>query len=164
MSEVIFGYKRNADIWHPNIELRFAFYVLENGDVIIKKYLNDVKIIKTEKIIIPLAVVENIKKFLTEQKKLIDRLPKKIYSFTIDGCLDCFHFLGNKIYCWNPERIVGERYKELEFHLGELSPEMKEVVQQHNYLLAVFEYVFNLLKDYGLKVYSWEKLGCEWIV
>lgn len=162
MAKIISGYKRPASFFRPEIELMFAFYIFDNGDVTIKKFSYEEKIIKTKKIIVPQSVVEDIKKYLMGQKNLIDKLPEEINSFTICGGRDYFNFLGKKFCCWNPERIVGERRKKFDFFVEKLSPEGEEIIHQHNYIFEIFEIIYSFLKDYGLKLNSSEYLSCDW--
>ena len=162
MTEIIFGYECPASFFRPKIELMFAFYVFDYGEVTIKKFSYEENIIKIKKIIIPSSVIETIKKYLIEQKNLIDKLPKEIPSFVICGDKHYFNFIGKEFYCWNPEKIIGERYEKLESCIGKLSPEGKEVVLQHNYIFEIFETIYTILKDYGLKVNSSEYLVCDW--
>ena len=162
LAEIIFGYKCPASFFRPKIKLKFAFYVFDSGEVTIKKFLEEEQTIKIKKVIIPQTVVEDIKKYLIGQKNLIDKLPKEISSFTICGGRDYFNFIGKEFYCWNPEKIVGERYKKLESCIGKLSHEADEIVRQHNYIFEIFDKIYSFLKNYGLKVHSWKYFRCNW--
>lgn len=41
-------------------------------------------------------------------------------------------------------------------------PDIYEIIRQQNSLLEIFESVYDILKDYGLTVKSWQHFGCDW--
>lgn len=167
LAEIIFGYKFSPAFIHFGVSEEFSFEVYDEGTVNYKKNIIggkrfESKIIETKKIIIPMSVVEDIKKILIEQKNLIDKLPEEINNYSFDGSYDKFNFLGKKISCLNISRTSAEDYKKIELRWGKLSPYMNEIIQQQNSVLEIFESVYKILKNYGLKVYSWKNFSCDW--
>ena len=80
MSKIIFGYEIN-NVWKGG----YSFSVYKNGIANTKKLSVSGKIIESKNFSIPQSVVDNIKKYLLEQKNLIENLPKEIFGFTVDG-------------------------------------------------------------------------------
>ena len=177
MAKIIFGYEMSTcPIRLPYVVTEFKFSVYEKGTVRLKRIRTkheringelNFKIISydSEKIIIPLSVVENIKKYLKSQKKRIDRLPEYICNNSCDGKADIFNFMGKKIHCANISRHDLNKPSEDEITFGSVASFRPQVgiriMKQENAVLEIFENVYNLLKDYGLKVYSWG-FYCDW--
>lgn len=188
MAKIIFGYKNKAACNFLGNSDGWSFDVYEKGTVRIKKFSFDKKIFLSEKILIPLNVVENIKKILFENKVLIDSLPTNINNHSCDGSYDIFNFEGKKISCLNISRHSEEKFilnslnfdteffdsrvekiiadseniisKYREYFYEKYSEEI-QVIRHENYVLKIFESIYEVLKEYGLKV-NFESFYCEW--
>ncbi|MBR5914261.1 MAG: hypothetical protein IKZ58_07865 [Selenomonadaceae bacterium] len=171
MAEIIFGYKCSPVFIHCGVSEEFYFNVYSKGTVryktnIIGSNFSESKVIESKKIIIPMSVVEDLKKILIEQKNLIDKLPKNIDNLSDDGAYHDFNFLGKKISCLNISQHDLDENSEAKILLSEnshfYSSLKKTIMEQENNVLKIFESVYNILKNYGLKVYSWKYFCCDW--
>ena len=162
LAKIIFGYKCSPAFGHIETTEGHSFEIFENGEIILKKFVMSGRVIEIEKIIIPLLIVEDVKKILIKQKILIDKLPEEINNNSLDGGFDYFNFLGKKISFLNITRTSEDDCKKMELRWGKLSSYMNEVIQQQNFVLEIFESVYEILKNYGLKVYSWKSFSCDW--
>ena len=159
MKEIIFGYK-NLPVWKGG----YSFSVYEDGIVNYEKLSVKRLVIESKEIVIPKSVVEDVEKCLIKQKILIDKFPEKQINsgFLIDGAIDYFNFIGNEIYCWNILRMSNEDIYKMELKYGKFSLDTMNIVQLQNNILEVFESAYKFLKNYGLKVYSWNHFHCDW--
>ena len=157
MSKIVFGYKI-VPVWRGG----HYFTVYEDGIVKYKKFVYGLGTTESKEISIPKTVVEDLQKCLTDKKSLIDKLPKQIDSWLIDGACHYFNFMGRQISGWNIMRPSEEYYKRLEECAEKLPRNMPEIIQQQHYVLEIFESIYDVLKDYGLKVETSHFLDCDW--
>lgn len=171
MAKIIFGYECSAVLLQRHVIEEFSFKIYEKGTVRYKKNtigrnFSESKVIESKKIILPKSIVEDLKKILHEEKILIEQLPDEINNHSLDGAYHDFNFLDKKISCLNIGRHDLDEISEPKIFIGEVScfiPQSEKItMQQENSVLRIFESVYEILKDYGLKVYSWEYFYCEW--
>lgn len=189
LAKVVFGYKNIASCNFLGNSDGWSFKIYEKGTVRIKKFTFDNQIISSEKFYIPFNVVEKIKKILFENKSLIDNLSSNIDNHSCDGSYDIFNFYGKKITCLNISRSSEEKimkatlevdsefwdsevpkiiarseniFSAYRVYFNEKHSELIETIRQENKVLKIFEAVYNILKNYGLTVYSWNTFYCDW--
>ena len=133
--------------------LRYSFSVYKNGIANTKKLSVSGKIIESKNFSIPQSVVDNIKKYLLEQKNLIENLPKEIFGFTVDGGWCNFNFLEKEIYCCNISKISDMEINKIEIREGKISKSIMESIQQQNSVLEIFESANKFLTEFEEKIY-----------
>ena len=157
MSNIVFGYKI-MPVWRGG----HSFAVYENGMVSYEKFAYGIGTAESKEISIPKTVVDDLKKHLTAKKYLIDKLPEKIDGWIIDGPFNYFNFLGKTISALNICKTSEDDYKKFKSYLDKV-PDIYEIIRQQNSVMNIFESsVYNILKDYGLKVVSWNSFSCDW--
>ncbi|MBQ9441427.1 MAG: hypothetical protein IJU55_00230 [Selenomonadaceae bacterium] len=148
MTNIIFGYEINT-VWRGG----YSFSVYDNGIANTEKLSVRREIIESKKFVVPKSVVEDIKKYLIEQKNLIENLPEKINGFTVDGGWYDFNFLGKQFFCFNISKTSNKEIYEMELLEGKISKDIMESIQQQNAVLEIFESARKFLKDFEPQIY-----------
>ena len=92
---------------------------------------------------------------MVENKSVIDNLPEKIDNHSCDGSIHIFDFGNKTISCWNISHTSERRFSRYD-------SEIVEIFCKENAVLKIFKSIYNLLKDYGLKIECWNPFHCEW--
>ena len=131
----------------------YSFLVYENGIVKTERLSLKGEVIESKKFIVPKSVVENIKKYLIEQKIFIENFPEEINGSTIDGGWCNFNFFGKQIFCYNISKTSDKEIQEMKLMEEKISESIIESIQQQNTVLEIFELAYEFLKDFESKIY-----------
>lgn len=161
MSKIVFGYKDVGSAYFcegdGNNYCGWHFKLDDEGTIEIKEFTYNGYDILSEKISVPLEVVEKIKKILLKNQNLIEKLPEYIENYSCDGSDHVFNFGDKEISCWNISWHNEKIFDQYE-------AETVETFKQENCVLRIFKSVYKLLKGYGLKVEGYSPFCCEWKV
>lgn len=159
LKEIIFGYQELGSYYFceegGNNYCGWYFELDSDGTVEIKKFTYNGEEILSEKIFVPLIVVEKIKKILLKNHELIEELPENIFNFSCDGSEHTFNFGEKKISCWNISWHTEKFFDEYD-------ADLLKSVRQENCVLRIFKSIYKLLREYGLVVESYKPFYCEW--
>lgn len=164
LSKIIFGYEEVGSAYfcegNGDNYCGWSFELDDEGTIEIKEFTYNGDYILSEKISVPLEVVEKIKKILLKNRDLIEKLPERIENHSCDGSDNVFNFGDKEISCWNISWHNEKIFDQYEEEKVEIFKQEK----QENSVLRIFKSVYRLLKKYGLVVESYSPFCCEWKV